>query len=395
VIPDRSSGVSRTEEQKKPSDAESAEIECEFCGLHQADAELREGERAKCARCGSTIRFRKPASIERSLALAICGLLLFVPANAFAIMTFTVMGSWNDNRVLTGVAGLFKDGAHIIGLLVLVASFLAPLARFVCAFAVLLPIHLGRPELSSSRLHKMLEGLDRWAMLDVYLLAIVVAYAKLSNFGTSELAIGWYPLVGLILVSIALSISYDPEAVTEAKGAAHEASAEPVSHKSLRVTEALLLTGAIFFIPSYVLPVLRLVEYGAVHDDTVYAAVLELTSGGQYVLGILMFCASIVIPTMKLLTLTFLVVSIRLRWNFRMSDRLMLYRIVEAIGRWSFVDLFVVSILIALAELGVFATASAGPGLVFFAGVVLSTMLAAMSLDPRLIWNPARPIDDV
>ena len=133
--------------QSVRSDNRSALIECEFCGLHQADAELREGERAQCARCGSTIRFRKPASIERSLALAICGLLLFVPANAFAIMTFTVMGSENDNRLLTGVAGLLEGGAHIVGVLVLIASVLAPLAR---------PPRHASPRLASPRVAKKL-----------------------------------------------------------------------------------------------------------------------------------------------------------------------------------------------------------------------------------------------
>jgi paraquat-inducible protein A len=364
-------------------------VVCPFCGLVQIGADLREGERARCARCRSTIRFRKPSSIDRTLALSICGLLLFVPAMASPILTFTAVGRWNDNRLMTGVLGLFENEAYLVAALVLGASILAPLARFCCAVAVLLPIRLGLPRFSRPELHRVLDGLDRWAMLDIYLLAIVVAYAKLSNFGSSTLNAGWYPLLGLIVISILVSISYDPEAVSQATSPAAEPSSKPVSRGSLRVTESLLLTAAILFVPSYTLPVLRLVEYGKIHEDTVYGAVCELTSGGQYALGLMMFCASILIPTIKLLTMTFLVASVRLGWTFLKSDRLMLYRIVETIGRWSFVDLFVVSILVALAELGVFATAVPGPGVVFFASVVVLTILAAMSFDPRLIWNPA------
>jgi paraquat-inducible protein A len=132
------------------------------------------------------------------------------------------------------------------------------------------------------------------------------------------------------------------------------------------------------------------VEYGKVNHDTVYGSILELTSGGQYLLGGLVLLASMVVPTLKILTLAFLTASVRLGCKFRKTDRLLLYRIVEAIGRWSFVDLFVGSILIALAELGVFATVTPGPGLIFFVGVVLSTMLAAMAFDPRLIWDAVR-----
>ncbi len=366
------------------------QVACPFCGLNQLDTELREGERAECARCRSTISFRKYSSIDRTLAFSICGILLFVPANIHVILTFTAVGRWNDNRLMTGVSGLLDDGAYIVGMLVFGASFLAPLARFVCAIAVLLPIRLGFPRFSSPKLQRILDGLAHWAMLDVYLLAVVVAYAKLSNFGDSAFGIGWPLLLGLILVSVLVSISYDPDAVIRARDTNRETHPEPISFQRLRVTESLLLTAAILYVPSYTLPVLRLVEYGALHEDTVYSAVLELTSGGQYALGVLMFFASIIVPTMKLLTLIFLVVSIRFRLSVAKSDRLMMYRIVEAIGRWSFVDLFVISILVALAELGVFATATPGPGLVFFAGVVVLTMLASMSLDPRLIWNPVK-----
>ena len=262
------------------------------------------------------------------------------------------------------------------------------------AVAVLLPIRIGYPRLSIPGLQKIFDGLERWAMLDIYLLAVVVAYMKLSNFGNSALSTGWYPLLGLILVSLLVSITYDPEAVSQARAPADKPSSDHGIHRSLQVPLALLVSAAILFIPSYTLPVLRLVEYGEVHQDTVYGAVLELTDGGQYAIGIMMFCASIIIPILKILTMTFLIVSVRLRWTILKAERLMLYRIVETAGRWSFIDLFVISILVALAELGVFATAAPGPGLVFFACVVVLTMLAALSFDPKLIWDQTETCTD-
>lgn len=376
---------------QKPTSAaprSSARVGCHFCGLVQRDAALREGEVALCARCGSTLRHHRRNSIDRTLALSICGLILFVPANTYAILTFTAVGRSNSNQLTTGVLGLFENSAHTVGTLVLVASFLAPLLRFVLATAVLLPIRLGRPSLSAPRLQRIHDSLGTWAMLDVYLLAIVVAYAKLSNFGDSSLERGWYPLLGLILVSILVSFSYDPEAVRRARSEAPGPEPHPIRPGRLQTTEALLVGAALLLPFAYTLPVLRLVEYGDVHRDTVYGAVLEFTAGGQYALAVMMFCASLLIPALKLLLMGFLVLSVRLRWTSLRRDRLVLYKIIETIGRWSFVDLFVVSILIALAELGVFASAMPGPGLVFFAGVVVLTMLAAMSFDPRLIWHP-------
>ena len=361
-------------------------IACHFCGLSQIGRELREGERGRCARCGSTISHRKISSISRTLVWCICGLILFLPANAHSVLTFTAFGRWNDSRLMTGIHGLYEDEAYIVGSLVLIASILAPLALFICGVALLLPIQLGLPRLTKPGLQKVFESLGHWAMLDVYLLAVIVAYAKLSNFGDSSLNPGLYLLLGLIAVSLLVAISYDSEAVTRALSTGDTTPHAHGHRKNLHATEAFLITAAILLVPSYMLPVLRLVEYGEVHQDTVYGAVLELTSGGQYVLGVLMFCASIIVPIMKLLILVFLTVSVRLRWTILKRERLMLYKIVETIGRWSFVDLFVISILIALAELGVFATATPGPGLVFFATVVVLTMFAAMNLDPRLIW---------
>jgi paraquat-inducible protein A len=101
----------------------------------------------------------------------------------------------------------------------------------------------------------------------------------------------------------------------------------------------------------------------------------------------LLFFASICVPMLKLLVLTWLALSVRFRWRWRPRDRTMLYRLVEAIGRWSMLDVFVISILVALVRLDALATIEAGAGAVSFAAVVVLTMFAAMSFDPRLMWD--------
>jgi paraquat-inducible protein A len=106
-------------------------------------------------------------------------------------------------------------------------------------------------------------------------------------------------------------------------------------------------------------------------------------------LALVVFFASFVVPLAKLLVLTALLISVQRRSRWRPVDRTQLYRVTEAVGRWSMVDIYVVTILVALVRLGALATIEAGLGAVFFGGVVVVTMLAAETFDPRLIWDAA------
>ncbi len=108
---------------------------------------------------------------------------------------------------------------------------------------------------------------------------------------------------------------------------------------------------------------------------------------GWWTVGTLIFFASITVPLLKLVSLTFLLISVQRRSRWKPRDRAFLYRIVEYVGRWSMLDMFVVSLTVALIQLGVVANVQPGPGATWFAGVVVMTMLAAMSFDPRLIWD--------
>ena len=376
------------------------QLTCHICGQQQVSSGLRDGERGRCARCDSIIYDRKRGSIDHTLAFCICGVLLFLPACVTPIMTFTVVGRWNDSLLPTGFLTLFEQRAYLVGFLVMLASVVAPLVHFLVGIALLVPIKMGRGQYSSPRLQKIFDGMGRWTMLDVYLLAVVVAYAKLENFGDSSLDGGMFLLLALIVLKLLVAHSYDSQTVTQARHTSCPIDFSPDAapgfapserhHKNFTSTQALLVAAMILFIPAYVLPVLRIVEYGDLHEATVYGAVLELTKGGQYFLGGLIFTASIIVPILKIATLSLLVISIRRKWTILKRERMILYKIVEPLGRWSFVDLFVVSLLVGLAELGVFATASPGPALAFFGTVVVLTMLAAWRLDPRLIWNPDR-----
>jgi paraquat-inducible protein A len=163
---------------------------------------------------------------------------------------------------------------------------------------------------------------------------------------------------------------------------------------SLKRTWALVLAAVIFYIPANLLPVTVVVSLGKEQSDTIMSGVIYFIHTGMWAIALVIFVASILVPMLKLIMLTFLLITVQRKSAWRPKDRTRLYRITEAVGRWSMVDIYVVTILVALVNLGNLATIKAGPGAGFFAAVVVITMFAAMSFDPRLIWDAKESVDE-
>lgn len=156
---------------------------------------------------------------------------------------------------------------------------------------------------------------------------------------------------------------------------------------SLARTWALTLAAYILYIPANLLPVMTVTMSGRGEPDTILSGVKALALAGMWPLALLVFFASITVPVLKLLVLTYLLLSVQFKSRWRPRERTLLYRITETVGRWSMLDIFVIAILVAVVKLGALATIEAGAGAVAFGGVVVITMFAAMSFDPRLIWD--------
>jgi paraquat-inducible protein A len=129
------------------------------------------------------------------------------------------------------------------------------------------------------------------------------------------------------------------------------------------------------------------VSFGKTQSDTILSGVIYFIHTGMWPIATIIFIASILVPLLKLIILTGLLISVQKRWTRRPRERTMLFRIIESVGRWSMLDIFVVTILVALVRLGAIASVEAGPAAIFFAAVVITTMFAAMSFDSRLIWD--------
>lgn len=163
---------------------------------------------------------------------------------------------------------------------------------------------------------------------------------------------------------------------------------------SLARTWALVLAAFIFYIPANVLPITKVISFGKAQSDTIISGVIYFIVTGMWPIALVIFIASVFVPLLKLFILTFLLISVHRKSIWRPKDRTRLYRITEAVGRWSMVDIFVVTILVALVNLGSMATIEAGPGALFFAAVVVITIFAALSFDPRLIWDQKETLYD-
>jgi paraquat-inducible protein A len=160
--------------------------------------------------------------------------------------------------------------------------------------------------------------------------------------------------------------------------------------ESLHLTAALTLAALVLYIPANLFPILRMYYSGAYSENTVWDGVVSLAHYNQWFVAVVVFMASIVIPLVKLASLLYLVVSAQLRSRALPRLRTRLWRFVDVIGPWAMLDVFLLAILVALVKLRTLATILPGPGLAAFCAVVVLTILASSTFDPRLIWTTSR-----
>jgi paraquat-inducible protein A len=155
----------------------------------------------------------------------------------------------------------------------------------------------------------------------------------------------------------------------------------------LDATVALTLAALVLYVPANIYPILSMHLYGVYSESTVWDGVVSLAQHEQWFVAIVVFMASIAIPLLKLFGLLFLVLTARVSRARRLRNRTRLYKFIDAIGPWAMLDVFLLAVLVALVKLGDLATVLPGPGLIAFTAMVVFTLLASASFDPRLIWS--------
>ena len=402
-------------------------IACHACATIQIIPPMTAGSKAQCATCGRLLHRRVWNSVERALALYIAALVLFVVANLFPIMTLAVEGRTQATTILSGAEALGVTQDWPVAIVVLLAGTLLPLLKILGNLYVLIPVYRGRRPLFTARVFRFVQAIRPWSMMEIYLLGLIVAYVKLSDLATIELDIAMVAFVALILAVAAADATVEPHQVwarlapqagpevltpqagtvllscracdqlTRLPSAAVRDAACPRCRAALHLRRpdslmrctALVVTATILYVPANVLPIMTVTYFGSSQPNTILSGVIQLAREGMWPIAFLVFFASILVPVLKLLTLSFLVITAHLGRTRGRRDRTILHRLVEGIGRWSMVDIFVVAILTALVRLDNLASVEPQAGAIAFAAVVIISMMAAMAFDPRLIWDSA------
>jgi len=419
--------LSVTTEGRGPKD-DARMVACHECGLLLRAHRAAEGYAALCPRCGAGLYAKSRRSIDYAIALHLTGLVLFIVANAFPFITFKMEGREQTSTLISGVLAFIEQDLWLLAVVVFAVTIAVPLIKLLATLYVLVPVRLGYRPLKAAVLFRYIELLHPWAMMEVFLLGVIVAYVKLVELATLDLGPALFAFAALIIVMAAGEAAIQPREIWNALGPEHGGKRPdqpiagarqvkfvdchscgfvlfgdqpshgahcprceaPLHHRkvdSLTRTWALLITATVLYIPANVFPVMTVISFGKGTPDTILSGVKELIHAGMWPLALLVFFASITVPVMKILGLSFLLISVQRGSDWRPRDRTKLYRIIEAVGRWSMIDVFMISILIALVKLGNLATIEPGVGATSFAGVVILTMIASHSFDPRLIWD--------
>ena len=402
--------------------------ECRDCGQFQVIPAMGPSTTAHCLRCDAVLRHTRRDPTGVALALNLAALGLFAIGSTMSLMTVSKAGIIHSANLFSGPIGLDNNGLWELSLVVLITTVAAPFVKLASMTYVLIGVRQEAPPPHLRTVFAFIEHLRPWSMVEVYLLGVFVAYVKLSGLVHIDIGTALYALGLLMLVMVAADVALDRQAVWEklappapsgtativnrpTQGAIGcdtcglvsvplPGAADPrcprcefrLHHRkpnSLVRTASLSVAALILYLPANYYPVLTVIQLGAGAPSTILGGVRELMDVGMYPLAALVFFASITVPVVKLVGLAILLISTRTGYRRRLRDRTVLYRIVDAIGRWSMIDIFMESILVALVQFGAIVTIDPGIGAVAFAAVVILTMFAAQSFDPRLMWDAA------
>jgi paraquat-inducible protein A len=424
-----------------PSAAE--RIACPDCALVQLLSPPAHGQKAECARCGKVLASSATGRIGAPLALATAALVLLVPATVAPLMLVTTYGAEREGWLPSSATALWRDGFPSLGLLVAVFSIALPFVFLGLLIWVLANLHFGgRGPVGSA--FRWTKHLRPWVMTEVYLVGCFVSYSRIKAVTTVTVEVGGWSLIAAALMLLVALTQLDERTVWEMLrpqprkrgkimlgttariGQGLRPGMPPGDHTrepngrtigciicdlivgaesdgqhcprcgaklhlrkpgSIRRTLAFVLAGYLLYIPANTLPVLTTVQFGREEHNTILSGVGELIRNDLWPLAIIVFTASIALPLIKLFGLTWMLAATRLESRRLLVERTRLFRSIDAIGRWSNIDIFSVSVLVAVLQFGSLTAVHAGQGLVYFAAVVILTMLATMVFDSRLMWD--------
>lgn len=399
-------------------------ILCPQCDLLVALPELQDGQKAACPRCGTTLITKWHLPRQRPTAYAVAALFMLLLANLFPFINMKVAGVSSEVTLLEIPGVMFSEDYTSLGTFFMVFVQAVPT---LCLVTILLLVNRIPLPLSLQRhLARALFQLKSWGMAEIFLAGILVSFVKLMAYGDIGVGTSFVPWCLFCVLQLRAFQCVDrrwlwddiqPMPVVEQPlkvGVAgiHQGlrscrcctaivpehqlicpRCETKGHirrrHSLQWTLALLMTSIMLYLPANILPIMVTEVLGSKYPSTILAGVILLWSEGSYPVALVIFIASIMVPTLKMLAIGWLCWDAKGHGR-RDSERMhLIYEVVEFVGRWSMIDVFVIAVLSALVRMGALMSIYPEIGAVMFSLVVILTMFAAMTFDPRLSWDRA------
>jgi paraquat-inducible protein A len=417
-------------------------IGCHDCGQVYRWRPLARRERARCTRCSKELYRWQAAGptphLNTMVAVTLGAVLVWLIAQCFPIVSLNLEGMVTSVTLLQSIGVLWHERMQIIATLVFFCAIVFPVLDLGALLYVATGLARGRRVPAFDLLLRIVQAARHWAMTEVLMMGILVTVIKMTSLARVVPHPGLFAFGALTLLS-ALAMRYEPRALwalgdqvaprplrrvpppagapvdylsCHACGLVNRCACDsPASHvtrcarcatrlhrripDSIKRTWALLVAAALLYIPANILPIMYTTSLGSGSEgDTIMSGVKLFWDSNSRGLAIIIFIASIFVPVGKLLALTVLVATAQFRSRWAPVKRTRLYRIVEFIGRWSMLDIFVVTLTVALVRFQAVATITAGPGALAFGVVVVLTMFASAQFDPRLIWDPIEPREE-
>jgi len=377
-------------------------LECHECALAVNVPVLIANQKAQCPRCGYSLIAIHANAIERILAFAITALIFLLASLPYEFLSFKTNGLESKFDVLASFNILIDSHYELLALLELITIFAVPIIILFALIYILVPLKKGVYPKKGHEVLKLIFILIPWSMVEIFLIGALISLIKVLGMADVHLGPSFY---AFILFSIAMTATFlhvDKKHLTQllnkAKNEQPEYSIDNQNKSnkrfSIQYTWALIITSVILYIPANLLPIMNTRLLGQDEPSTILGGVILLWNMGSHPIALIIFVASVVVPVTKILTLAWLNYSVQTHRQNLTMERMKLYRLAEFVGRWSMVDVFVVIILTSLIQQGNTMSIYPGAATLAFSGVVVITMLAAMTFDSHLIWNTSKPYDN-
>jgi paraquat-inducible protein A len=414
-------------------------IACPDCDLLLSKTEAPTGHSIICPRCDKIISRRTNDSIIKALALSLTGLLLYFPAILLPLMSMQSFGFIDSASILDSVANFYRNGYYFVSFMVLISAVVFPLVLLTSIFIISLQLYLQRYPSYLAGLFRTYLHLEEWAMVEVYLLGIMVSIIKMAHTAEILYHMGFFCFIGLVLLTITIATIIDHEVFWQTietkekkrqyepfaghrlqKGveisaaryglilchichklspSANEGKGCPRCAETLHIrkpfsisrTWALVITSAIFLAPANFLPIMRVDFLGIPDRSTIMDGIIYFFQQGSYLIGLIIFVASVLVPVFKIVGLIILLRSNHLCDLKLLRQKAKMFRFITFIGRWSMLDIFVIALLSVVVNFGFFTSIHVAPAATYFCIVVACTMFAVITFDPRIVWDKCNP----